>query len=332
MNESNQTELTTMHDDEPPAYNVTDIHNLSPAISLTSILQDGSIPEERDDDSDSLPDYTPANLPIYSNAVTSSMIPLASFAMHQTNRSLRTVVPIPSMSGMLPTYTLTARTGPKLFTCKPDIKLSRLISPRIASSSSSELASPRKPSQMSTEVAHLGFPTDTTFPWHPRARITLLRNPLCAPRRIDLSAPNFRDFHVSIAGSTARTYTWTLTDAPSTGLALVERSEGRVVARFEYSCVGTDASKGEQVGRLDIFEMIDDEDGDGAMGQGGLDELDWIEVVLGGMELVKTHWQNMGKHFKKNVRLARCAGLFGIESAGPMSTGRMVSAVTVSGS
>jgi len=49
--------------------------------------------------------------------------------------------------------------------------------------------------------------------------------------------------------------------------------------------------------------------------------------------LVKTHWQNMGKHFRKNMRLTRCANsVFGVESAGPMSTGRRVSAVSVSGS
>jgi len=95
-------------------------------------------------------------------------------------------------------------------------------------------------------------------------------------------------------------------------LVLVHRSsnEGdRIVARFTYSIHGTMAKRGEDVGTLEIFEVpvpIVSSVGGQDESIGVADELEWIELVISGLELVVQHWKNLGKHFRSSVRPYRC--------------------------
>jgi hypothetical protein len=93
----------------------------------------------------------------------------------------------------------------------------------------------------------------------------------------------------------------------------------RIVARFAYSSVGTDAVKGQEVGLLDVFEIPPDTSGEEEDGRVA-DELEWVEVVIAGLELVMQHWRNMGKHFRSNMRPPRYS-TYGVRTTA-MTTGR----------
>jgi len=105
---------------------------------------------------------------------------------------------------------------------------------------------------------------------------------------------------------------WKVTDHPTTSLILVQRSnsEGdRIVARFSYSVHGTTAKRGEDIGTLEVYEVpvpivshLSGQDQSASVA----DELEWIELVISGLELVVQHWKNLGKHFRSSVRPYRC--------------------------
>lgn len=105
---------------------------------------------------------------------------------------------------------------------------------------------------------------------------------------------------------------WKVTDHPSTSLILCHRSPGfegdRIVARFSYSEHGTTARRGEDIGTLDVYEVpvpiVSALSEEGA--EGVADELEWIELVISGLELVVQHWRNLGKHFRSGLRPYRC--------------------------
>lgn len=110
-------------------------------------------------------------------------------------------------------------------------------------------------------------------------------------------------------------------------LVLVERGErlvgDRVVARFAYSSVGTDAVKGQVVGLLDVFEVPLDTPGGGGDEETDThiaDELEWVEVVIAGLDLVMQHWRGMGRHFRSTMRRGGCSA-YGTEATG-ISDGR----------
>ena len=137
-------------------------------------------------------------------------------------------------------------------------------------------------------VAGLAFDNSTgTIPWCPRANVTVE-----VPGNGCMTIPmesNFSDW--SFTWNDAR-FTWTLQEKP-TSLALVDRANRLVIARFDYSEHGTLANKGQEVGDLAI-----------SLGEHGLT----TELVISTCTIAVKYWAKQGKHHRRDVCLARPYG------------------------
>lgn len=136
-------------------------------------------------------------------------------------------------------------------------------------------------------VATFEFDNSTTIPWCPRANVTVevAGNGV---RTIPMES-NFCDWFFE--WNDAR-FTWTLQERP-TSLALVDRSNRLVIARFNYSDYGTTANKGQEVGDLAI-----------ALGEHGLT----TELVISTCAIAIKYWAKQGKHHRRDLC---CAGRYG---------------------
>jgi hypothetical protein len=105
------------------------------------------------------------------------------------------------------------------------------------------------------------------------------------PKFYQMYARNFQDWNISF---NSLSFTWRLTDQP-TSLILVEHGSDSIVARFSYSSFGTDATRGAEVGQLDIYGGSRSEDDD------------TIELVLASCQVVIHHLKSMGRHYKNDI-------------------------------
>jgi len=311
-------EAAPMYDELPPAYYGGELHVLAreEAAARISLSHDGLV-----DINEELPGYSEANLPIYEEPPSTPSI--VSFTIRQSNRKLRAIIPS-SETTRFPSYLMVGRSGPRLLSRKPDFRLTRIAEDISRSSStSSDDANPTNKKGVG-EIAHLDVTSNASFPWMPRACITHFKTPLVAPQTFALAAPNFSDFHFELGD---KNYVWKLSDHPTTSLVLVERTCGnngdRIVARFSYSAFGADAVKGQEVGNLEIFEIPDDSSDEDGEQPGFHAELEWIELVIGGMALVIQYWKAMGKSFRNSTRPSRCSyGVRASEAAAGGGTSR----------
>jgi hypothetical protein len=106
-----------------------------------------------------------------------------------------------------------------------------------------------------------------------------------------MCAPNFSDWKFKFNNEL---YYWRLTDKP-TALSLMEHSSNSIVARFTYSIYGTNATRGAEVGLLDIF---------GGYRSG---DTEVVELVLSTCQVPIYHWKNMGRHYRNDVTPRHCS-------------------------
>jgi hypothetical protein len=299
--------MSEPHDDQPPRYE----HHSAPGDDANSSFGTArfllrGVPWI---DADLPPAYSPPNVPAYEEEATTSR-QIARYVFRQHTRRLQTVLPegVPHTQCQQhhtnPSYLLCAR---RLFSRRADIALWRLFEPAPDPVVPKALAR-----RVNAEVvAGLGYTNNTSLPWMPRGTVVrgLSKEDAARAESYAMAAPNFVDFNMAIE---SRALTWTLAHRPSTSLLLLERTSdppNRVVARFSYSRYGTDASKGQAVGTLDVFDLQTREDE--ALGQGpdGVreTELRMLEVIIGGCEIVLQYWKRMGRHFRNDERPDRCS-------------------------
>ena len=238
---------------------------------------------EHEHGGEELPDYEeaagPAELPNYEERHL--LAPVVSYNVYQIDRKLQILTPATRASFARSRYRITARSG--LFSKKADYTLTRLPTGAAA-------AAERSPGQ---EVALINFDRSGKLPWMPRATVQLASSSSTAGsmKVYNMSAPNFSDWKFIFHDET---YFWRLTDKP-TALSLYELGSESIVARFTYSMHGTDATRGAEVGTLDIFGGARSEDDD------------MVELVLSTCQVCINHWKAMGRHYKNNITPRNCS-------------------------
>lgn len=140
----------------------------------------------------------------------------------------------------------------------------------------------------------MNFDRNGEVPWMPRATVTH-HHINTGSTKYPIQAPNFSDWKVQ---KDEQIYMWCLAENPIS-LVLVEQSSKDVVARFTYSRLGTTATRGAEVGKMDFFG------GDGNLAQ------TWIEFVFATCVVVMQHWKSMGRHYK-NDDMPRSASITGV--------------------
>lgn len=75
----------------------------------------------------------------------------------------------------------------------------------------------------------------------------------------------------------------------------MEASSGSIVARFKYSKHGTDATRGAEVGTMEIY------------GGSRNEELEMVEFVLSTCQVPLVHWRTMGRHYKNDITPRHCS-------------------------
>jgi hypothetical protein len=292
----------------PPSYDALaaldlDLPELSPSVSLSPQTSNSTI-----DENEELPVYEPTSLPPYLDPPNKD--PLVSFTVTQTSSKKQTITPLYTTDQGLafPTYTIKSRLILNPLSNKPHVSLYRQVT-----SGTSTPNGIYPPPKSLSPVAHLTFPHSTSFPWYPTGLIHYVRNPLPPPTYYTLRCPSFTDWNLRFNG---KDYSWRLTEHPTTSLVLVRTRraphEQKVLARFAYSEVGTDAAPGQDVGRIDVYEQPTRRDAQGRMMEDMSIECNWawVEVVLASLELVVLHWTRMGKHFKKDKKPSLyCVGI-----------------------
>jgi hypothetical protein len=230
-------------------------------------------------DDEELPAYEEeahATAPVYEER--HRLAPVISYCFYQISRKLQIITPATITTLDRPRYRVSNRSSPNVFSKKADYTLTKL--PRGAQAATSSCSG--------KDVATMNFDRNGELPWMPRA--TVVHNG-ASKKEYPLQARNFSDWKVNIDGGW---FTWRLADKP-TSLVLVEQSSESIVARFAYSKVGTDATRGAEVGQLDIFGGSKSEDQ--AM----------IELVLATCVVAIQHWKSMGRHYKNDVTPRTCS-------------------------
>lgn len=193
--------------------------------------------------------------------------PFAQFTLRGFTRKTQMLIPAAAVvADGLPSYKLTFRTSPKMFSRKPDIVLTKadsLISPRtgavaVAAGGEQELG------KADFDVSGGGGGA-----WFPRARITgtnaALGDSPNAKFDVALESRNFVDWSFSAADvgilgpseseNSDKRFRWRLTSRPTAHI-LVSEPDGDVLARLTHSKAGTMAKNGEEIGNLAIFSPL----------------------------------------------------------------------------
>ncbi|QDS74825.1 hypothetical protein FKW77_002570 [Venturia effusa] len=234
---------------------------------------------------DELPAYTEEIVPAYEEPDNESHEPTLSFCFYQIARKLQVITPATHTTLNRPRYRISTRSTAGIFSKKPDYTLTRLSSTAEAASLDSK----------GEDVATMSFNRNGELPWMPRATVTHYDDMYIGSVRYPIQAPNFTDWKVERDG---HVYTWILAEGP-TSLALVEQDSMDIIARFTYSKLGTTATRGAEVGKMDFFGETD------TIGQA------WVEFVLATCVVVMQHWKSMGRNYK-NEDLPRAASISGI--------------------
>jgi hypothetical protein len=219
-----------------------------------------------------LPEYEALTLPSYEERHL--QVPVVSYCSYQVTRTIQIITPTAVNSAGRPRYRLSGRGSPRLFTKKADFTLTRLPTGRQAALGSC----PER------NVATMNFDRNGELPWMPRATVCH-GNCSSSRKSFPMRARNFQDWNIEIG---SETFTWRLADRP-TSLVFVENSSDSIVARFSYSRFGTDATRGGEVGQLDIY------------GGSRSEDQDTIELVISSCKVAIEHYKSMGRHYRNDV-------------------------------
>lgn len=233
---------------------------------------------------DELPAYTEEIVPAYEGPDSENQEPVLSFCFYQVARKLQIITPATHATLTRPRYRISARSTSGIFSRKPGYTLTRLASGAEAASLDSK----------GEDVATMNFDRNGELPWMPRATVRQ-HDANTDSVRYPIQAPNLSDWKVQRDG---QTYTWCFAENPMS-LVLVEQSSTDIAARFTYSKLGTTATRGAEVGKMDFFG------GDGTIAQ------TWVEFVFATSVVVMQHWKSMGRHYK-NDDMPRSASITGI--------------------
>lgn len=233
---------------------------------------------------DELPAYTEEIVPAYEEPDGRDCESTLSFCFYQIARKLQIVTPATHATLNRSRYRISTRSTTGVFSKKPGYTLTKLSSGAEAASLDSK----------GEDVATMNFDRNGELPWMPRATVTH-HDINAGNTKYPIQAPNFSDWKVQKDG---QSYIWCFAENPIS-LVLVEQSSKDVVARFTYSRLGTTATRGAEVGKMDFFG------GDGTMAQ------TWVEFVFATCVVVMQHWKSMGRHYK-NDDMPRSASITGV--------------------
>lgn len=214
---------------------------------------------------DELPDYEPNALPSYDDDRLQT--PSSVWKIFQISKNLQHVV---EFTNTRSPYRIAFRSGPTMFSKKADMTIHK----------TKNGANPAD--DTSPEAASSSFDRGSKLPWMPRACVSYTIPSTKTKEESPMAAANFNDWKFKIAD---KLYSWKLATRPAS-LVLLDRTAEEVAARFLYSRHGTDATKGAEVGSLDIYSGYDKEE-DGA-----------VEWILATLEIAIAHWKNMGRHYR----------------------------------
>jgi hypothetical protein len=225
-----------------------------------------------------LPQYEAVNLPLYEERHL--QVPVVSYCIYQITRKMQIITPTAMRNFDRPRYRISSRGGPSMFSKKADFTLTRLPAGRQAALGNC----PER------NVATMNFDRNGEIPWMPRASI-------CHGERVEsrtkypMDARNFQDWKIQIG---PETFTWCLADKP-TSLVLIEHSSDSIVARFAYSQFGMDATRGAEVGQLDVY------------GGSRSEDQETIEVVISSCQVALQHFKSMGRHYRNDPTSRTCS-------------------------
>jgi len=272
------SQITVTHEDAPPPFESVERRR-------SSVLEFLVEPEVAEHDyaahppeEEELPHYEAEGigLPVYEERHL--LAPVISYNFYQINRKLQIITPATLATIDRPRYRASCRTAPSVFSKKADLTLTRLPSGAQAAAESCS----------GKDIATTNFDRNGQLPWMPRATVVYNAS---TKKSYPMSAPNFSDWRISIDG---QSFSWRLADKP-TSLILVEHSSNTIVARFTYSRDGTDATRGAEVGQLDIY------------GGSRSEEQEMVELVLSTVQVAIQHWKSMGRHYRNNITPRTCS-------------------------
>lgn len=223
-----------------------------------------------------LPSYEEHNLPAY--AERHLQAPVVSYCIYQITRKVQVITPAALSNFDQPRYRVSTRGSPSLFSKKADYTLTRVPAGRALES---------KPEK---DVALMNANRSGEIPWMPRATVMHGEDPNNRTK-YPMQARNFQDWTITF---NSINYVWRLADKP-TSLVLIEISSDSIVSRFSYSKDGTDATRGAEVGQLDIY------------GGSQSEEQDTIELVIASCLVAINHFKCMGRHYRNNVTPRTCS-------------------------
>jgi hypothetical protein len=256
--------------DLPPAFESYARRRSSAINSL--IENDVEVPPDEE-----LPDYETSDLPSYEDGRLRT--PVTIYRLIQIARNLQHVMPANESFRERPSYRIIFRSGPSMFSKKADMTIQKLK----ACSNSED--------HTGDKIATLNFDRSNKLPWMPRACIS--HTPQVQEiKTYPMEAPNFNDWKFKIE---SKVFSWNLASRPAS-LVLLDRTAEDIAARFVYSKYGTDASKGAEVGQLDIYSGYRSE------------EDSTVEWMVATCQIAIQHWKNMGRRYKNSVRSMSSSG------------------------
>lgn len=224
-----------------------------------------------------LPDYEASDLPSYEDDRLRT--PVIIYRLCQIAKNLQHVTPADESWGDRPSYRIVFRSSPSMFSKKADMTMQKIkagVSPE---------------EDAGDEIATINFDRSNKLPWMPRACVS--HTPQGRERKTyPMAAPNFNDWKFIIE---SKIFSWNLASRPAS-LVLLDRSAENIAARFVYSKYGTNATKGAEVGQLDVYSGY------------GSEEDNSMEWMVATCQIAIQHWKNMGRHYKNNVKVAGESG------------------------
>ena len=281
---------------EPPAYNhpegeepppfdrVDSVHSIDPLrrpSTLDSLLEEAELDSAQHTDlglhpPEDLPGYDAQSLPLYEDARLET--PVVTYTLTQVGRSVQSLRPSHQLCARWPWYNINFRSSLSMFSKKADMAMLRLTGTGRRDSAVAE-------EQKGEETATMSFDKTSTLPWMPRAWVALSPSSTSSDATVyKLSAPNFNDWKVSFDN---KSLTWGLSSNPWS-MVLFDRTVD-IVARFIYSCNGTLAQKGEELGRLEIYS-----------GHRAETDERTVEFILATCLVAVQHYKNMGRHYRNS--------------------------------
>lgn len=257
-------------EDLPPAFEGYTRRSSSVLNALIENEEAGGDYAEQPPPDDELPDYEVTNLPSYDDDRLQT--PSTVWRICQVSKNLQHVT---ESVNERPPYRIAFRSSPAMFSKKADMTIHKM----------KKDANPAEDS--SPEVACMSFDRGSKLPWMPRAFVWY-QDPATRKRtECPMAAPNFNDWKFKIGDLV---FSWNLAMRPQS-LVLLDRSSEEVAARFLYSAYGTDATKGQDVGTLDIYS-----------GYGHVED-NSVEWILATCQIAIAHWKGMGRHFRNKPEL-----------------------------